>query len=139
MHDVFNLLCAQALLTDIKRLALGAFVRGLAHLGAKVAAELTVRAVESHGDAAMLAGRDVAAIRTEDTGGKPAAIKKEDALLFLFEAVDQLVRERSRNGRSPLALQRFSAHVDKVNLRQLTVIDAVEDFIDAIFAAFHIV
>ena len=117
MYDVFNLLCAQALLTDIKRLALGAFVRGLAHLGAKVAAELTVRAVKSHGDAAMLTGRDVAAVRTEDTGGKPAAIKKEDALLFLFEAVDQLVRERSRNGRSPLALQRFSAHVDKVNLR----------------------
>jgi hypothetical protein len=36
----------------------------------------------------MLAGSHVATVRTENTGRKSAAIEKEDALLFLFEAVD---------------------------------------------------
>ena len=90
---------------------------GFTLLGAEVAAQLSIRTVKSHGDAAMLAGRHIAAVRAENTGGETAAIEKEDALLFLFEAVDQLIRERSRNGRSPLPLQRFAAHVDKVNFR----------------------
>ena len=73
-------------------------------LGAEVATQLAIRTMKSHGNTAMLAGRHVTAVRTENTGGKPAAIEKKDTLLFLFEAVDQLVRKRSGNGRSPLAL-----------------------------------
>jgi hypothetical protein len=88
LDNVLDLLGAEPLLSDVDRLTLGTLERSFAVLGTEVAAELAVRAMEGHGDTAMLAASDIAAVRAKNTSGKTTTVEEENTLLLLLKTID---------------------------------------------------
>jgi hypothetical protein len=99
-----------------------------------------VGAVIGFGDAAMFAGRDIAAVGTEETGGEPAPVQEQDALFAFLETIDEFIGEeggdRGTFGASALSL---AAHIDEVNTGQFTMVNAFQEAVDGIFATLDIV